>query len=150
MKTIAACVLVSILLGCAANVDTAAKEPAPRPENKAAPATAGSDAGPSPRVDIPTVPINKVDTPPRHISGPQPDYTFEMVQNNVEGVVAAQLLVGRSGGVKDVVILQHLGHGTDVATRDALMQYKFEPAMKDGKPVNVWIEMSVNFRSMRR
>ena len=139
-------VFSSLLIGCASTAEKPAKEQAPAPPAQTQPA----EAQPAPRVDIPTVPINKVDTPPRFLTGPKPDYTFEMIQNKVEGVVTAQILVSRSGGVKDVVILRHLGHGTDMSTREALMQYKFEPAIKDGKTVAVWIEMSVNFRPMQR
>jgi hypothetical protein len=49
-----------------------------------------------------------------------------------------------------VTILEHLGFGTDEATRTALKKYVFEPAVKDGKPVAVWVEMSVNFRPVRK
>ncbi len=148
MRNVAPIAVMLFLAGCASTVDMADSEPSTHQPTKGS--TAENTAPDTPHVNIPTVPINKVDKPPRHISGPAPDYTFEMIQNKVEGIVTAQLLIGRSGAVKDVVILEHLGHGTEKATRDALMQYMFEPAMKDGKPVAVWIEMSVNFRPMRR
>jgi outer membrane biosynthesis protein TonB len=138
----AACLLVA--LNCAPRVETADRE------TEIATTVRDTEATAAPHVDIPTVPLKEVDVPPRYLSGPAPDYTLEMIQNKVQGVVTARALVARSGVVKDVVILEDLGHGTDKATRDALMKYTFEPATKGGRTVAVWIEMSVNFGPSQR
>jgi protein TonB len=150
MKRIMAVSFCMLTAGCAPVVETGAGalpgEPAASPAAASAPAAADTTE----RVQIPTVPLKEVDRHPRLISGSPPSYSLAMIQNNVEGIVKAQMLVNSRGAVKDVVILEHLGHGTDAASREALMKYQFEPAMKDGTPVAVWIDMEVNFRPMRR
>jgi len=39
-----------------------------------------------------------------------------------------------------------LGFGLDARAIDAVKQWKFEPAMKDGHPVNVQISVEVGFK----
>jgi TonB family protein len=154
MKQLTVIASVLLLFSCAgtkrsADINPQKEQPQALNQSAAVPQAEEKPSAP-PASDIPTVPINTVDKPPRLISGSPPSYSFEMIQNNVEGSVKALILVGRSGTVKDVSILQHLGHGTDEATRAALMKYQFEPAVKGGQTVAVWIEMSVNFRPVRR
>jgi TonB family protein len=43
-------------------------------------------------------------------------------------------------------VVRPLGMGLDQKALDAVKQWKFEPAMKDGKPVAVQINVEVNFR----
>jgi periplasmic protein TonB len=42
--------------------------------------------------------------------------------------------------------VRHLGMGLDQKAVEAVKQYKFEPAMFDGKPVAVTVDIRVNFR----
>jgi len=154
MKKLFTCIpFVCALIACAPQLQSSKRdrqsEPAAEPATSSPPPVVQQSAAPPPS-DIPTVPITTVDKPPKLISGSPPSYSFEMIQNNVEGIVRALILVGKTGTVRDVSILEHLGHGTDAATRAALMKYQFEPAIKNGEAVAVWIEMSVNFRPMRR
>ena len=41
---------------------------------------------------------------------------------------------------------RRLGMGLDEKAIEAVRKWKFEPAMKDGKPVAVQISVEVNFR----
>jgi hypothetical protein len=148
MKPVVALLACVLLASCASHKEMVPPAPAETATPQAAPAPEQAPA--QPPVDSNVVPLTTVDTPPRLVSGSPPSYSLEMIQNHVEGIVKAMLLVGRSGGVKDVTILQDLGHGTGAATRQALMSYHFEPAMKGGRAVAVWLEMSVNFRPVKR
>jgi hypothetical protein len=149
MKTYACCFCAALAIGCASHTKTSVSSSAPLQKQEIVQQQPAAEVQQK-QYDEPVFPLSQVKPPPRQLTGAAPSYTLEMIQNNVEGVVSAQILVGRFGRVIDVVIVQHLGHGTDVETKKALMQYTFEPAMKDGKPVAVWIDMTVNFRPMRR
>jgi len=45
-----------------------------------------------------------------------------------------------------VKVTRSLGLGLDEKAIEAVKQWKFEPAMKDGKPVAVQINVEVSFR----
>ena len=50
------------------------------------------------------------------------------------------------GRVHDAKIVHGLGMGLDQKALEALKQWKFQPAEKDGQPVNVLVNVEVNFR----
>jgi hypothetical protein len=91
------------------------------------------------------VSITSVSTAPRLKQDVKPEYTKEMIAARVEGVIRAQLLVDIDGKVKEVKILNDLGFGTRERARDAFLQWQFDPAMRDGKPVATWISYSIRF-----
>ncbi len=43
-------------------------------------------------------------------------------------------------------MVRGLGFGLDARAIDAVKQWRFQPAMKDGQPVNVQIGVEVGFR----
>ena len=54
---------------------------------------------------------------------------------------------GWSGWIsRDVKVARSLGMGLDQKAIEAVKKWKFEPALKDGKPVAVQINVEVNFR----
>ena len=53
---------------------------------------------------------------------------------------------GPNGKPRDVRVARSLGMGLDQKAIQAVRNWKFEPAMKDGKPVAVQINVEVNFR----
>ncbi len=56
------------------------------------------------------------------------------------------LIVGPDGKPHDIKVARALGMGLDQKAIEAVRNWKFEPAMKDGKPVAVQINVEVNFR----
>jgi hypothetical protein len=91
------------------------------------------------------VSITTVSTAPRLKHDVKPEYTKDMITAKVEGVIKAELLVDIDGKVKEVKILNDLGFGTRERARDAFLQWEFEPAMRDNKPVATWITYSIRF-----
>lgn len=90
--------------------------------------------------------IKEVQITPEIIQPAKPVYSIEMLENEVEGFVSLRLLVGKDGNVKEYIILNNLGHGTNSAIHNALLKMKFSPARKDKKRVSVWIETTMNFK----
>lgn len=83
---------------------------------------------------------------PRPIFTPDPEYSEEARKAKYQGVVVLWLVVGPDGRPRDMRIQRGLGMGLDAKAMEAVKQWKFEPATKDGKPVAVQINVEVNFR----
>ena len=84
--------------------------------------------------------------PPRAIYDPQPEFSEAARRTQLQGTCVLRVLVGKDGTVHKVRIERPLGMGLDQKAIEAVRNWKFEPAMKDGKPVAVQINVEVNFR----
>ena len=74
-------------------------------------------------------------------------YTDEARRANYQGVCLIGLIVNAQGDPVNVHVVRPLGMGLDEKAIEAVRQYKFKPAMKDGKtPVPVMVTIEVNFR----
>jgi len=87
----------------------------------------------------------RVDTPPRALNEPRPNYTEEARTNKAQGIVRARILIGSDGLVKQVRILKGLPYGLDEEAIRAAMQMRFRPAMKTGAAVAFWMTLDVEF-----
>lgn len=85
-------------------------------------------------------------SPPRVLYQPDPEYTEEARKAKYQGVCVIWLIVGPDGRPRDVRVARTLGMGLDQKAIDAVRQWKFDPAKKDGKPVSVQLNVEVNFR----
>ncbi|HEX2251845.1 MAG TPA: TonB family protein [Thermoanaerobaculia bacterium] len=82
---------------------------------------------------------------PEKISAPQPSYTEIARKARVQGVVIVQAVIDKEGRVTDVKVLKALPMGLDKAAVDAIRNWKFKPATLNGKPVDVYYNLTVNF-----
>jgi TonB family protein len=85
-------------------------------------------------------------TAPRAIYKPDPEYSTEARQAKYQGTVVLSLIVGADGIPRAVKVARALGMGLDEKAMEAVRQWRFEPAMKDGKPVAVLVNVEVAFR----
>jgi TonB family protein len=76
----------------------------------------------------------------------KPEYTPEAKAAKFSGIVLVNLVVDQNGQPQDVHILRGVGMGLDQEAVSVVKQYKFKPAMEDGKPVPVQINVEVNFQ----
>ena len=76
----------------------------------------------------------------------EPEYTPEAKAAGLEGMVMASVVIGSDGKAHDVRIEQHLGLGLDEKACEAIAQWRFRPAMRRGRPVNVRATIEINFR----
>jgi TonB family protein len=83
---------------------------------------------------------------PRALDTPDPEYSEEARKAKYQGTVVLWLVVGPDGKPRDIKVARALGMGLDQKAIEAVRNWKFEPAMKDGKPVAVQINVEVNFR----
>jgi TonB family protein len=88
--------------------------------------------------------------PPKLIHSVDPDYSKEARKAKFSGVVEVYLVVDEDGNPTHVRVVRGVGMGLDEAAVKAVSQYKFLPAMKDGKPVKVEVYIDVNFQISRR
>ncbi len=84
--------------------------------------------------------------PPRLVREVKPSYAEEARRTGVEGEVVLEIVVRRDGTVGDVKVLQRLGSGLDQKAIDAVRQWRFEPARRAGMPVDVVVEVAVEFK----
>jgi TonB family protein len=83
---------------------------------------------------------------PQPVSTPDPEYTEEARRAKTEGTCILWLIVDAAGHPRDIRIVRGLGFGLDAKAIEAVKQWRFEPAQKDGKPVNVQISVEVGFK----
>ena len=84
--------------------------------------------------------------PPSVLREVKPDYTEDGRRRNLEGDVVLEIVVRRDGSVGDVHVLQGLGGGLDQRAVDAVRQWRFSPAHRQGVPVDVIVEVAVEFK----
>jgi periplasmic protein TonB len=83
---------------------------------------------------------------PRVLYNPDPEYSEEARKAKYQGSVVLWTVIGPDGRVRDVRVARSLGMGLDEKAMAAVRTWKFEPAMKDGRPVAVQVNVEVNFR----
>jgi len=83
--------------------------------------------------------------PPKLLREVKADYTEDARRRGISGDVVLEIVVRRDGTVGDVRMLQGLGGGLDQRAVQAVRQWKFEPARRKGVPVDVLVEVAVEF-----
>jgi TonB family protein len=85
-------------------------------------------------------------SPPQLIREVRADYTDEARRANIVGEVLLEIIVKRDGTVGDVRVLRRLGAGLVERAIEAVRQWKFSPARLKGTPVDVVVEVAVEFK----
>lgn len=82
---------------------------------------------------------------PRAVATPDPEYTEEARTAKTQGTCVLWLIVDDKGVPRNIRVVRGLGFGLDAKAVEAVKQWRFEPALKDGQPVNVQISVEVGF-----
>ena len=85
-------------------------------------------------------------TPPHPVFSPDPEYSKEARDAQLEGTCVLLVIVGTDGRVRDLKVVRSVGLGLDQKSMDAVKQWVFQPAMKDDKAVAIQIAVEVDFR----
>jgi TonB family protein len=72
-------------------------------------------------------------------------YTSEARRQAVEGEVVLEVVVRRDGSVGNPRVVRGLGAGLDQKALEAVRQWRFTPARRQGAPVDVVVTISVEF-----
>ncbi len=83
---------------------------------------------------------------PEKIVAPQPQYTEIARKARIQGVVIVQAIINKVGNVENVKVLKALPMGLAEEAVKAIKKWKFKPATLNGKPVDVYYNLTVNFR----
>jgi TonB family protein len=76
-----------------------------------------------------------------------PEFSDEARRAKYQGICVISLIVDKNGNPVNPHVVRALGMGLDEKALEAIRQYKFKPALKDGKtPVAVEVSVEVNFR----
>lgn len=84
--------------------------------------------------------------PPRLLREVKADYSDEARRANIEGEVELEIVVRRDGTVGEVKVLRGLRGGLNERAVQAVRQWRFAPGRMKGVPVDVVVQVSVEFR----
>jgi TonB family protein len=84
--------------------------------------------------------------PPAIVHEVKPDYTDDARRRGLSGDVVLEIVVRSDGRVGAIRVLQGLGAGLDQRAVEAVRQWRFAPARRFGTPVDVLVEVAVEFR----
>jgi TonB family protein len=76
----------------------------------------------------------------------EPLYSEQARKDRIAGVVILSALIDKTGVVRDVTILKNLPDGLGEAAVDAVKQWRFKPATRNGEPVDVVFNLTVMFK----
>jgi TonB family protein len=77
----------------------------------------------------------------------RPNYAMDDVRAGVSGTVVLHAIVDEGGRPIDVRVVRSLSPGLDAEARNTFAQWRFRPAMRDGKPVAVAVTGEFQFRT---
>jgi periplasmic protein TonB len=84
--------------------------------------------------------------PPKLLQEVKPVYTEDARLRHLEGEVVMEIVVRRDGSVGDLRIIRGLGGGLNDRAAQAVRQWRFSPARRQATPVDVIVEVSVEFK----
>jgi TonB family protein len=97
--------------------------------------TGGGPFGPGSGIDPPTL-IREV----------RPSYTDEARRRAIEGDVLLEIVVRQDGSIGSVRVTRSLGAGLEQKAIEAVRQWRFLPAKRRGTPVDVVVDVAVEFK----
>ena len=83
---------------------------------------------------------------PRVLYRLEPEYSDEARKLRVQGTVTIAAVIDAQGRPQGLRVIQRLGVGLDEKAVEAVRKWRFQPAMKDSRPVAVLVNIEVSFR----
>ena len=82
------------------------------------------------------VEFNDTMTPPQKVAGPDPVYTSQALEREVEGMMIVKCVVSTQGVVRNCRVMKSLPF-MDRAVIEALEKRRYTPALLRGQPIEV-------------
>ncbi|MCY4635329.1 MAG: energy transducer TonB [Acidobacteria bacterium] len=76
----------------------------------------------------------------------KPVYTADALRREIEGDIVLEVVVLANGDVGEIRIVRGLGYGLDETAVNAMRQWRFHPARRQGATVDVVVEVAMEFR----
>jgi TonB family protein len=89
---------------------------------------------------------NTADQKARLLTAFEPDSNEFAQAHGVAGMAQYHAVIGTDGKVGEVAVSRPIGFGLDENAVAAIRKASFQPAIKDGKPVAVMLDLNVSFR----
>ena len=83
---------------------------------------------------------------PRLVKKIEPSYPLEARKNRESGASIFEAIISTNGCVRELRLVKSSTVMLDVAALQALSQWRYKPATLDGKPVSVYLTVTVTFR----
>jgi TonB family protein len=106
---------------------------------------AGGSNGNNPEDPDRVYPAPQVTERARVLLKPEPQYTEDARRNLVMGTVVLRVVFSRTGEVTNIRAIHALPFGLTERAIAAARLIRFRPATKDGRPVNVYMQLEYNF-----
>ena len=88
---------------------------------------------------------DEVTTKARILAKREPQYTDEARRSGVRGTVVLRAILSKDGQVRNILVIRGLPSGLTWQAVEAARQVRFTPAMLDGKPVSMFVQMEYCF-----
>jgi TonB family protein len=111
---------------------------APIGSGKSAPDTGAAETGPVFR-------SSELTQRARVLEKPEPTYTESARKFSIQGTVVLRAVFSRNGEVTNIHVMRKLPHGLTEKALNAARRIRFIPAVKDGQPVSMWMQLEYNF-----
>jgi TonB family protein len=85
-------------------------------------------------------------TPPTLLNKVEPQYTKKAAKNKIQGMAVLSVVINADGQPQDIRVIRKLDPGLDQKAIEAVRQWTFEPATRNGQPVAVQATVEVNFQ----
>jgi protein TonB len=95
---------------------------------------------------VPPMEIERETERPELVGHVKPEYTPEAREKQVVGVVVVKIVIDREGCVRNAHVRKSLPYGLNESALAAVKSWSFHPATVDGKPVEVYYWLTVNFQ----
>ncbi len=89
--------------------------------------------------------LNLPGTPPQAIKRVNPEYPWALRLNGNKGDVVLEFVVDSTGEVRNPSIVQSTHPEFEAPAIEALLKWKFKPAIVDGRPVNTRMRQPIHF-----
>jgi TonB family protein len=87
-----------------------------------------------------------VDQKVKILKKPEPGYTRESQEREIDGTVVLKAVFSSIGKVTNITVVKELPAGLTQKAIEAARKIKFKPALKDGRPVSVYMQVEYYFR----
>jgi protein TonB len=84
---------------------------------------------------------------PRLLQRIEPKYPDSLRAAKKNGLVVLQVTVDQQGSVLNPVVVRHSEPEFEAAALEAVRQWRYEPATAEGKPVAVYVTITISFKT---